>query len=152
MWGGCLLGHTDSRVRRSIYFLCRLIGVLVIPQVSISMFSRSLQTLRSLNFPDSSRAPTIQNQLKEVKRTSVWQKDRAIESMAFEITLAMQFCGVCRLAVYVARTINLANGPPRSMICHTWLFQAELDLPAESILWYGVQVRGPLLIHKITVL
>jgi hypothetical protein len=48
------------------------------------MFSRSLQTLRSLNLPDSSRAPIIQNQLKEVKRTSVWQKDRAIESMAFE--------------------------------------------------------------------
>jgi len=36
------LGIGDSRVRRSIYFLSRPLGVLVISQVSISKFSWSL--------------------------------------------------------------------------------------------------------------
>ena len=48
----------------------------------------ALESLRGFKFPDSSRAPTIQNQLKEVKRTSVWRKYRATDSMTSEITLS----------------------------------------------------------------
>jgi hypothetical protein len=47
-----------------------------------------LETLHGFKFPDSSRAPNIQNQLKEAKWTSVWRKYRMIGSMPSEITLS----------------------------------------------------------------
>jgi hypothetical protein len=47
-----------------------------------------LETLRGFRFPDSSRAPSIQNQSKETKRTFVWRKCRVIDSMTSETILS----------------------------------------------------------------